>query len=376
MVRDSAGVSILVSLDSVWSAPEQWRLASTPDMQFGDVDNEPLYEVTAAAFLPSGGVAFTNSGTHELVAVDSTGRVRFRFGREGEGPGEFQGLDALQVARGDTLLVLDRGLSRASFISPTGEFYRALAMPRFNGAPLRQVFPLRDGRFIGSINSRGRVPRGPDAPTGFVRDHATHLLISAEGVVEDTIVVLPGDQQYYVPSGRTPDFMVSRNPMLRLSAVYAVSPVGELYAGLGDDFSIGVFGVDGSLRRVIRDSTVNLALSREEFDDHVDAYIARAKGRGDPGPPPGWTYDMPIPQRRPPFSAFLFDDEGNLWVSPYAEFNDWAKAWKVFDLGGRLLGSVGMPERFRPLAVAEQKVLGVRTTELNVEVVEIYSLLK
>jgi hypothetical protein len=200
--------------------------------------------------------------------------------------------------------------------------------------------------------------------------------MAAEGEVLDTIAVVPGSEQFYVPSPRDPQFLVSMNPMLRLGAVHAVSPADELYAGLGEDFSIGVFGLDGSLRSIIRDATVDLSLTRAEFDQHAQDYIARAIARGDPGPPPGWTYDMPIPERRPPFSAFVFDDEGNLWVSPYAEFNDHAKTWKVFDAEGRLLGSVAMPERFRPLAVTGGRVLGRRLNELDVEVVEVYELLR
>ena len=149
-----------------------------------------------------------------------------------------------------------------------------------------------------------------------------------------------------------------------------------MYAGLGDDFSIGVFALDGTLERIVRDATVDLALTRTEFDQHVDDYLARAALRGSV-PPPGYEYELPIPDRKPPFSVFLLDDADNLWVSSFAEYDQQdPEAWKVFDVDGRLLGSVTMPEGFKLFAVSGGKVLGRRLTELDVEVVEVYPLLR
>ena len=374
-VRDSAGVSVSVSTDSVWSPGEGWRLASSPTVQFGTSEAEALFRVRDALFLPDGGVAFANTGTSEVIVLDSLGGLRLRFGGEGEGPGEFQAIRALGMGPGDSLVVFDRGLNRATLYSLDGALGRTVSLPRIQGAPLDDLFPLPDGRFIGSIDDQGRVRNVPGAVLGHARDSAAHMLITPLGDMDDTIAVVSGEQKYYMLSGVNPDFLTSRNPLFRLDAVYTVSSEGTLYAGLGEDFNIGVFPLDGALERIIRDATVDLSLTRAQFDRHVEEYVARAALRGS-YPPPGWQYDMPIPDKRPPSEGFLVDDIGSLWVMPHTEDDDYARVWRVFDADGRLLGSVAMPERFTLFAVSGGRVLGRRRTDLDVEVVEVYPLVR
>jgi hypothetical protein len=371
-VRDSSGVRISVSSDSAWASGERWRLSDSPVIQLGIATAEPLFDVTAGTFMPGGRVAFANSGTSEIIVLDSLGRTLRRFGGKGDGPGEFRSIEALHKGPGDTLVVLDRRRNRASLFSLDGVLGRVISLPRINGAPLAQLFPLDDGRFIGSINNRG-VVLASSGLTGFMRDSATHVVISSVGDIEDTVAVVPGDDRNYVGGGSRPDLLASRQLLYAHTAVHTVSPTGELYAGLGDDFSVGVFASDGALERIVRDATVDLVLRRSAFDRHVEDYLARAISRG-ATPPPGSRYDAPIPDRKPPFSRFLLDDDGNLWVSAWAEYDQDPVAWKVFGVDGRLLGSVAMPDRFLPFAVSGAKVLGRRRTELDVEVIEVYAL--
>jgi hypothetical protein len=166
--RDSAGVSIRVSTDSVWMTGEGWSLSAAPLLRIGS-EAEPLFEVEAATFLPDGGVALANDGTHEVLVFDPSGRRRFAFGGEGDGPGEFRSLETLWRGPGDTLVAFDRGLNRATLISLDGTPGRMIPLPRFNGAPLDQLMPLMDGRFVGTSNDRGRVPNTLEA-MGHVRD--------------------------------------------------------------------------------------------------------------------------------------------------------------------------------------------------------------
>jgi hypothetical protein len=374
VVRDSSGVRISVNSDSAWAPGEVWQLSSSPDFQLGTSETAPLFEVTSATFLPGNRIAFANSGTSEIIVVDSLGGTLVRFGGAGDGPGEFRSLDRLHRGRGDSLIALDRTLNRASLFSLDGRLGRVITLPQINGARLAQLFPLSDGRFIGSINNRGVVLTSSGL-MGHMRDSATHVVISSVGDIEDTVAVVPGDEQYYVVGGSRPELLASMQPLYAHTAAYTVSRTGELYAGLGDDFRIGIFALDGALKQIVSDETVDLALPRTEFDQHVDAYLARAARRGSE-PPPGFRYTMPIPDRKPPFSRFLLDEDRNLWVSSFAEFDQDSDVWKVFSVEGQLLGSVAMPEQFRLFAVSGGKVLGRRLTELDVEIVEVYQLLK
>ncbi|WP_419164596.1 6-bladed beta-propeller [Candidatus Palauibacter sp.] len=86
-------------------------------------------------------------GGHSFSAVDSRGRIYLRgyfsteikvyeadgafrktIGREGEGPGEFRGINGVVVGSADSLLVLDRLGMRMSVFSPDHEFVRSVPL--------------------------------------------------------------------------------------------------------------------------------------------------------------------------------------------------------------------------------------------------------
>ncbi len=97
------------------------------------------------------------------VNVDGAGRIHLAFGppseymlfsptgqfvrgweRAGEGPGEFRMLRNILVTRGDSLLLFDPMLQRASVLSPDGRFVRSFRAPSGLGNPVETA----DGRFV------------------------------------------------------------------------------------------------------------------------------------------------------------------------------------------------------------------------------------
>jgi hypothetical protein len=159
-------------------------------------------------------------------------------------------------------------------------------------------------------------------------------------------------------------------PLFARRAVYTVA-ADRLYAALSGVAEVGVFDMTGSLERIIRDGTADLALAEEFFQRRVRELFERRTGEP---MPPSTTYDIPIPSMMPPFSAFIVDDRGYLWVAPFAEMDEDAESWKVFDESGRLLGSVVVPPRFRPFEIKNGEILGRRLDDLDVELVERYEI--
>ncbi len=82
------------------------------------------------------------------------------------------------------------------------------------------------------------------------------------------------------------------------------------------------------------------------------------------------------PDTRPAYQYVLIDEGGNLWASEYAGSRQVPTRWTVLDPQGRWLGSVTMPERFRPYEIGESWILGVATDELDLERVQLYELIK
>ena len=78
----------------------------------------------------------------------------------------------------------------------------------------------------------------------------------------------------------------------------------------------------------------------------------------------------------PFYERILGDDEGNLWVEEFTVPGEPPAGWTVFGTEGRLLGTVDLPEEFRPLHIGSDFVLGVATDDLGVERVRMYRLEK
>lgn len=80
----------------------------------------------------------------EYIQYSPTGQFVRGWERAGEGPGEFRMLRSILVTRGDSLLLFDPILQRASMHSPDGRFVRSFRAPSGLGNPVE----TGDGRFV------------------------------------------------------------------------------------------------------------------------------------------------------------------------------------------------------------------------------------
>ena len=76
----------------------------------------------------------------------------------------------------------------------------------------------------------------------------------------------------------------------------------------------------------------------------------------------------------PPHGALSADRQDCLWVEDYQRPGTENRAWNIFDADGVLAGRVRLPERFNPLEIGDDYVLGVGWDDLNVEFVRMFAL--
>ena len=97
--------------------------------------------------------------------------------------------------------------------------------------------------------------------------------------------------------------------------------------------------------------------------------------------------DMPIPSTMPAFGVRRWrsgyaetpihvDRLGNLWVREYNRPGSIRSQWSVFDADGRFLGPLRFPDRFVPLDIGRDYVLGLSKDEFDVEYIQLYDLIK
>ena len=153
------------------------------DVRIGSVD-DPAYtfESVRDLSLAADGTLFSLHRTGQVRRWTADGRPAGSFGREGEGPGEFDNAESIGFF-GDTLWVMDVGAYRVSFFDLEGSLLGALSAAPASleaGVPL-PALPFRDGSFYA---------RSSESPVLVAEGGQTSLLhvhVSSEGTVLDTI---------------------------------------------------------------------------------------------------------------------------------------------------------------------------------------------
>ncbi len=207
--------------------------------------------------------------------------------------------------------------------------------------------------------------------SGLTRDPAILARYSADGGVIDTLGRFLGREVFIGSEGGRAVMSAPLFARLTSAAVRG----NEVFVGDQESYEIGLYSPAGALRRLIRVSDVDLALSADDIEAAVEERLSqepiarRALLRAH-------LEAMDVPPSRPAYGRFVVDAEGNLWVAGYGPPGEAPGHWRVFAEDGRLLGSVEVPDRFRVYQVGPDWVLGVWSDELDVERVRLYRLLK
>ncbi|HEX2203062.1 MAG TPA: hypothetical protein VHG91_07180 [Longimicrobium sp.] len=88
-----------------------------------------LGTILSARVGPDGQVYVTDHQSAQIVAFDPDGRLLWRSGRKGRGPGEFEMPYRVAVSADRGVLVLDRATSEVSALGPDGRFRQRYTLP-------------------------------------------------------------------------------------------------------------------------------------------------------------------------------------------------------------------------------------------------------
>jgi hypothetical protein len=371
-VRDSAGVAIVENAFPDSAAVHWWSLAQPPELDIGSAEAEEVYsvyQVTDALRLSDGRVVVVNGGSADIRYYMADGSHLHTTGRRGDGPGEFQRPQRLIVLPPDSVLVVDP--ARTTVLDAAGAYVRDF-VPGGAGTRVNVVGRLADGRLVGT----GSTVIGESITSGLHRTDIAFVTLTRSGEVVDTMVTVPGSERtIHVDGagGRIESIMVSAPPFGKTTVYAAAGDV--LVVATQESAEIRVFGADGALRRLIRTGAPMPAVTEE----HLSAWFERqresmpAERREQMVTRPDWPDAGKVV---PPFSAMEIDDAGNVWIADYDDRIRTPGTWSVHDAEGRLIARVRMPERFRPMHIGTDFVLGVERDELDVEHVRLHRLLK
>jgi len=378
-VTDSAGIAIVQNpAEGVWGRRGQPELERTLDIGTATGDSNTEFGQIAAVDVDDQGRLYLLDAQAQHVKVfGPDGGFLRQVGGPGSGPGELgQGVTALMVGPGDTLLVPDLMQQRIVRFAPNGEAAGAVALPMQSGLALRWE-KLPDGRLLQqsrAMNMGGAVPTGPSGDPLIVRDPS--------GAIIDTLMTLPAGQSFQMQGGEMQMRIFAAEP------VWTVMSDGGVAYAMNSDYSINVYSPAGELQRIVRLPVERRPVTEADRKAMLDLIEkAMRQQMADAGAPPEMLERMmqqvlgsiQFAEQYPAFANIMGGPDGSLWVQHGRTADEFelstnfdpqeigAPRWDVFDADGRYLGLIEFPERFTPLRFKGNAIYGIERDELDVQ---------
>jgi hypothetical protein len=358
-VTDGVTSVVLPQLEA--TAGPAWRLAES----YSTMDTPPgveLHQVGDAVFLDDGALAIANSGNREILVLDVDGTERSRFGRQGDGPGEFNAISWLEAGADGGVIAYDPRQARLTFLSAEGEVLdtRRLAPPS-RVVDLRPLALLEDGGAI-AIYGEMRI----FAPTGERRDTTPLFRFDADLTMADTVAMLPAKEWAYISildgSARTP---VGFGRDLAIAGRNGRSAFGPT-----DSLDIAVFDASGEV--TMRVSGGGLAVPVSPAD--LDEFRQNTRDRLTDAPEAMRRAFEEAPAREtwPAFERLLIDDTGRLWIGAVTRPGQTLRRWVVLGTDGNVAGALDTPADATLLDAAANRLAMLLRSELDEEYIGVY----
>lgn len=363
-VRDSAGVRIVENR----AADQVWRIGSEPLFTIGwDLEGPAFTWPQSGWILPDGGALIGESGEGAIYRVAPDGSVTDRWGRKGEGPGEYQVVAWISTV-GDSILAYDSRLARATVLDSSGTVLETLPFP----VSLLYAFSghMADGRIL---LTAGRGYGGAsEVRQEWVFETQPVLSASLSGEVLDTVAELPHLRRWHGSRGAPPGpIMVQGNG----------GGFADGFAWVrSDEREVRWYDPEGRLRQVARwveeptflspETRDRLAQAVEEYDrsqgadeGFISARVRELEEGMDrhEGPLPYWSFSH-------------VDRFGNAWLSDYRLPVGPPEAWRVVRRDGTYHGWVDVPGLI--LDTTDDRLLVVQFDDLDVAGVAMFELIK
>lgn len=187
--------------------------------------------------------------------------------------------------------------------------------------------------------------------------------VGPEGVEADTLNEPEFDFDEWTIEARNENSWITNNVPFSPTAVSVMSPLRMMIGGVSTDYSFQIFHPDGRVTVIEKEweRIPNESAEQKWYKARATANMRNMI--------PGWAWNgREIPNYKPPFEDLLADGDGRVWVrrlgpgihlqgcDPEPEDSSdfysnpcWQETFtmEVFDIEGRFLGEVDIPEGFQ-----------------------------
>lgn len=310
-----------------------------------DVEAEEVFggRLVAVSFGPQGQLYVLDRQSHEIRVFDGNGRFLRKFGRDGGGPGEFNGPASLGWDGLDRLWVPNAFDGRYTVFDSLGSVAKIVRIPGGRGIN-RLLYPTwfdGNGGFVDNISVSGDVQL-------ILRDTAA--------VAVDTLALLRQPPRE-MPSGLLFMYSDAAKQALRKfrpRLIWTIAPDGTVWEGNSSELRLVHRRANGDTLRVIETRH-----RPPEFTSRERALIDRARH----------DLDSEVDFRPQIVHAIHALEDGHILVQVAGEMNEVGDTVDVFDPEGRYLGSISLTfalERKGLTAVRGDTIAGVTLGELDI----------
>ena len=356
--------------NGVWREGDAWRVDS-PGVRIGSsggAAGDVFGSVSGLAVAHDGRIYIADGQANEIRVFTSDGKPLTRFGRQGEGPGEFRAVDGVAIFPDGRIAVRDPRIFRLSIFHADGRFISSFRLMR----PFMQVtrgeglWVTRDARVVDRVTVTATLEVSKPSTVSV-------MIYSADGLVQDTLglVEVP-------PGGGIP---ITRNGMLAASMsipfapapIVAVDPDQNVAYSDGVQYEIAVIRAGQStVRRFARERALDVVTGdeRDAARAQLDERVRQLVGEGRLGA-------FEFPANKPAYTHLVADATGHWWAGHRSGSDFWEQptSYDLYDPDGRFLGAVSVPP-IRILQIGDDFIAGVVRDDFDVETVVVLRLIK
>ena len=291
-----------------------------------------------------------------LKILGPDGSLIDTLGGPGEGPGEFQSLMTVQVARGDSVYAYDYRQARMTVFAPSEPYSVARNVTISGDHGFAIYLMLVDDTFVGAFST------GIGSPDEGVHSASPRMwrLVRSTGTPADTLLQARRGKMAITAIGD--GFRLWMVPFTRTTKVRD-GPDARLYYGWNDSLHIKARTVSGERETIANIPAPSVPVSEAARDSAVAAVDENMRS----------LVASAIPDTKPAFTDFIVGHDGRVWVQRPANGVDAEKvSWWILDPAEKTISKVRLPREMDVEVVRKGQVYGSTTTEMGAPAVVRY----
>lgn len=293
-------------------------------------DEEYMFGSSVVFNVDDGGRVYATDGDSKQVKVfDPDGKHVLTFGRQGQGPGEFQNPGVVRFAKDGTLYLSEGFRNKLIFFDEHGVFLRQNILP----ADIFDIWITPAGTYLGYEQAAPQyVGQGP--VENFIRVYDRNF---------KSILELHRDSFIFPDRSLTPaqaQAAITNEFLARHTALAVMGEKGLIYFGRSDRYAVDIFRPDGAKLSTISRDVPPLPYKKadkdfilKEYEENMNSMMKSEALTKE------YLSLIRFPESKPFFRALAPMEEGGLAV--VVDIEGFRATWlDLFDGEGRFLGRV------------------------------------